>query len=517
MAHRKSIIKNTIHVGGSTLLSRFFGVIREILNVQFLGAGIYSDAFLTAFKIPSTLRKAFAEGAISVAFIPTYIKVIKHEGKDRANSLMSLAFVMTQSLVLIICALAMWKAPLVVWLIASGFAPDQIERTARYLRILMPFIFFISSSALLAGGLQAVGHFFVPAFAPVLLNIVWIIGLGIALFFGLSIESFCFFVLLGGLVQCIAHLVAYFKVGLGFGPINGHAWRHVSSVMGKFFMCLIAMNEINLFINTIFASYLPAGSISLIYYANRFMGIPQGVFVAALSTILLPYFSRISTYAPKRMSFYLLESAKLIFWITIPVALIMGYFSREIFMIFPSSKISPAQVVQAGQILTIFLAGLFFFALNKIVSNIYYALHVTWIPSVIALIGTAINIGLNFYVMRTYGAQGLAMTLVIAAIVQSILLVTVLRLKFNFKIYAVPFIAFLKRYSIQLLVICGAMLGIYAAVYGVIYAVMPLPLAHFLLYKIGYWMWVGPLCLVTGWLIYRTRSYFNVTLYFLDY
>ncbi len=154
------------------------------------------------------------------------------------------------------------------------------------------------------------------------------------------------------------------------------------------------MNEINLFINTSFASYLPPALSRLSTTQIVFMGIPQGVFVAALSTILLPHFSRISTYAPKRLSFYLLESAKLFFWVTIPVALIMGYFASEIFMIF--GKMTPAQIQQAGQILTIFLAGLFFFALNKIVSNIYYALHTTWIPSVIALCGSAINIGLNF-------------------------------------------------------------------------------------------------------------------------
>ncbi|MFZ5954736.1 MAG: murein biosynthesis integral membrane protein MurJ [Candidatus Dependentiae bacterium] len=514
MSNRKSIIKNTIQVGGSTLLSRFFGVLREILTVQFMGAGIYSDAFFTAFKIPSMLRKAFAEGAISVAFIPTYIKVLKKEGKQYANSLMSLAFVMSQSLVLIICALAMWKAETVVWLIASGFAPDQIERTAHYLRILMPFIFFISSSALLAGGLQAVGHFFVPAFAPVLLNIVLIIGLSICLFFGLSIESFCFFVLLGGIVQFLAHLIAYWKVGLRFGPSSSDAWYHVNSVMGKFFMCLLAMNEINLFINTGFASYLPAGSISLIYYANRLMGIPQGVFVAALSTILLPHFSRISTYAPKRLSFYLLESAKLVFWVTIPVALIMGYFSSQIFMIF--GKMSAAQVQQAGQILTIFLAGLFFFALNKIVSSIYYALHVTWIPSIIALFGSIVNVGLNFFFMRTYGAQGLALTLVIAAIIQSILLVFVLRKVFSFQIYVLPFLDFLKRYCIQLLVVCGSMIMVYAGISRLIYYLLPASVSHILLNTIGYWVWVGPLCLVTGLLIYVTRSWFKVSLYFLD-
>lgn len=514
MNNRKSIIKNTLHVGGSTLLSRFFGVIREILTVQFMGAGIYSDAFFTAFKIPSMLRKAFAEGAISVAFIPTYISVLKKEGTQHANSLMSLAFVLSQSLVVIVCALAMWKAPTVVWLIASGFSPDQIERTAHYLRILMPFIFFISSSALLAGGLQAVGHFFVPAFAPVLLNIVLIIGLSICLFFGLSIEAFCFFVLLGGVIQFLAHLFAYWRVGLRFGPNSSDAWHHVRSVMGKFFLCLLAMNEINLFINTSFASYLPSGSISLIYYANRFMGIPQGVFVAALSTILLPHFSRISTYAPKRLSFYLLESAKLVFWVTIPVALIMGYFAREIFMIF--GKMTPAQIQQAGQILTIFLAGLFFFALNKIVSNIYYALHVTWIPSVIALCGSVVNIGLNFLLMRTFGAQGLALTLVIAAIVQSVLLILVLHSSFNFKIYARAFIQFLKNYCMQLVVVCGGMALLCAIISRILYYVLPSTISHALLHTIGYWIWVGPLCLVTGYLLYRTRSWFKVSLYFLD-
>ena len=249
-------------------------------------------------------------------------------------SLMSLAFLLFEGSLLIVCGLTMIFAPTVITLIAPGFSEQQIMLTVPLLRILMPFIFFISSSALLAGALQAVGNFFVPAFGPILLNIVFIIGLLICWFFHWPVEYFCFFILFGGLLQFMQHLIAYFKLNFSFGIVTKHTWKSFNHILAKFSMVLLSMSvmEISLFIDTSFASYLPAGSISLIYYANRFMGIPLGVFAAAFSTILLPHFSRISTYAPKRLNFYLLESAKLVFWVTIPCTAALIFFSDKIFM-----------------------------------------------------------------------------------------------------------------------------------------------------------------------------------------
>src|SRR5258708_10735980 len=163
MLSQKTILKKTIQVGSSTLLSRFFGIVREILMVRYLGAGGLSDAFLTAYKFPNSLRKIFAEGALSAAFIPTVVQTLKHGDKNAIAGLMSLAFLVFEGTVLALCALIMKHAEQVIGFIAPGFSEQQIIQTIPMVHILMPFIFFISSSALLAGALQAVGHFFIPA------------------------------------------------------------------------------------------------------------------------------------------------------------------------------------------------------------------------------------------------------------------------------------------------------------------------------------------------------------------
>ena len=516
--HKKSIIKKTIQIGSSTLMSRFLGIVRELLMVKYLGAGAISDAFLTAFKIPSSLRKIFAEGALSAAFVPSFIAALR-KNENEAHSLMSLAFILFEGSLLILCAAVMIFAPQIIWAIAPGFSAEQVTLTVPLLRILMPFIFFISSSALLAGALQAVGHFFVPAFGPILLNIVFIIGLAACWWLQLPVIYLCFFILLGGLLQFLQHLHAYFKLNFAFGRVTKKTWNTFSNILAKFFMVLLSMSvmEISLFIDTSFASYLPEGSISLIYYANRFVGIPLGVFAVAFSTILLPHFSRISIYAPKRLNFYLLESAKLVFWVTIPCMLAMILFAKKIFTtLFLSESFSLGQANEAGYILIAFVLGLFFFSFNKIILNVFYALHETRIPSVVSIIATGVNIALNFVFLETLQAIGLALATTISGILQTLLLLYYLRKKFGLHAYLQQFLNFCVRYGLQLIIVGGIFIFLYSGIFYLISLLLPQDLAYFFIEKIGFWVWVGPLSLGTGFLLYYYRSLFGVRLYFLD-
>ena len=518
MFTKKNIMQKMIEVSGSTMLSRMLGIIREVLMMRYLGASALSDAFLTAYKIPNSLRKIFAEGALSAAFIPTIVKKVRSSGKKPVNSLMTLGFLIFEGMVLALCALAMWHAEWLIRLIAPGFSEYQVQNAVPFLQVVMPFIFFVSSSALLAGALQSVGHFFVPAFSPVLLNIVFISALLICLSFNLPVIYLCWFILLGGFLQLMWHLFTYFRLEFGFSAICKEDIQEFGGVLTKFFLCLLSMSvvEINLFIDTSFASYLAKGSMSLLYYANRFMGIPLGVFAVAFSTILLPHFSRVSTYAPKRLSFYLLESAKFVFWVTIPVALVMGFFSEKIFhTIFLSKKFDILQVQQASYILVAFLIGLFFFSLNKILLNIYYALHETAIPALVAAGATAINIGINWLLLEWLQAPGLALATTISGIVQTALFVWLLHWRFNFALYFKQFGRFLYYYCIQLLVLFVPFLLLYKMVEQLI-TLLPTMLANFLLFKIGFWLWAGPLSMLFAYSIFYLRHRFKVRLYFID-
>ena len=516
--HKKSIRKKALQVGSSTMLSRILGIVRERLLSEFLGNGALSDAFLTAFKIPNMLRKIFAEGALSAAFVPRFMQVKRKKGIELANSLMTLSFIVFEALVLLLCVVLIWQAPTVIWLIAPGFSQEQIVRAVPFLRILMPFIFFISSSALIAGALQSVHHFFVPAFSPVLLNVVFITGLSVCLYFGLPVEVLCYFILLGGLLQLIMHLVAYFRLHFSFARPHESIYADFKSILMHFLACFAGMSvmEVGLFVDTMFASYLPAGSITLIYYANRFMGIPLGVFAVAFSTILLPHFARISSYAPSRLSYYLLESTKFVFWVTTPIAIFMSFFSYEIFnTILFSKKFSAMQIGQASQILTAFLIGLFFFSLNKILFNLFSARQVTWLPSAIVGVATIVNLGLNWFLMPRYFATGLALATTGSAVVQTILFIFFLKYWFGYKFYYWRFFDFFLKYLLQLFVIFSLFFGlVYSIRFGI--SLLPSWWQYAFTQTLLVWLWVGPLCVGTFSLLYFTKKQFGIHLHFID-
>jgi putative peptidoglycan lipid II flippase len=516
---RRSIMSKTMQVGFSTLGSRFLGIIREVFTVRYLGVGSAADAFITAWKIPNSLRKIFAEGALSAAFIPMLVKLVKEGNREDANGLMSLGFIVFEGIVLLLCALVILKAESVVWLMAPGFSDEQVLVAMPYLRILMPFIFFISSSALLAGALQSVNHFFVPAFSPILMNIVFIMALLICIAYALPIEYLCYFILFGGLLQFLWHLVVFFRLHFSFGPITKRVRRIFLDVFAKFGNCLLSMSvmELSLVIDTQFASWLPSGSVALIYYANRFMGIPLGVFVTAFSTILLPHFSHIVTYAPKRLSFYLLEATKLIFWVTIPVTFLMIFFSKEIFItVFLSDKFPMDKVLQASNVLIAFMIGLPFFSMNRILLNLYYALHNTFVPAVVSIIATVANITLNWLLIDYLQAPGLALATVISAFVQTSLYLWYLYRYQNFTFYFKNFAQFSFNYAIQLLVIGTLFICSYYTIYNLIDCYFSCWLAQWLLNSILLWFWVGPLLLAVFMALYYFRASFNVKLYFLD-
>ena len=473
-----------------------------------------------ALNIPNSLRKIFAEGAVSAALIPTFVQSMRKNQKELVDSLVFLSFIAFEGIVLLICALVMWQTSLVIHLMAPGFSPDQVARTVPMLRILMPFIFFISSSAIFSSALQSVNHFFIPAITPAIMNVVTIGSAVICIAHDLPITYFCYFWVLSGLVQLLAHIAAYIKLNFSFATITVQTWQLFKPVGLNFLFCLISVGmtaEISLIIDSMFASYLPAGSISLIKYAIRFMGIPLGIFASSLSTIMLPHLSQVSSYAPKRLSFYLLEASKLVFWVCIPMMLVMGFFAEKIFhTIFLSSKFSLAQVQEAQYILLAFLIGLCSLSLNKILLNMYYSRNVMWLPAVVALCGVLVNIMFNFILVGSLHATGLALATSIAAIAQTGLLIIFLRVRFGFIFYGDHFFKFIMHYCGQLaLILSGSWLAYQAMVY-LIQTRLPHTLANFFLYSIGFWLWAGPLCMIMAGALYLTRKQFGVHLYFLD-
>lgn len=521
--HKKSILKKTAQVGISLLLSKFLGIAREVLQVKYLGVGAASDAFSIAYKIPNLLRKIFAEGALSAAFIPTLVKIVK-DGDDnkQASKLMSLTLLFIGILVFFICLFIVLFAQQTILIFAPGFAHKTTEclLAASLVRVLIFFILFISSSALFAGAMQAKHHFGVPAWGPVLLNIIYIAGLGICSYYNIGPFYFSFFLLLGGFLQLILNIYMYLKLNFRFLWPDNETFKYFKQVMAKFLPCVFSLGvmEINLIIDASFASNLPAGSLTLINLASRFMGIALSTFAAAFSSILLSHFSRVSTYAPKRLSFYLLESAKLILWVTLPSIILMSFFSYDIFYTTfyrLTGEISLDQTYQAALLLIAFLSGLFFFSLNKLLLSIYYSMHETFLSTIVSFVGASFNIIFNWLLMPYFGALGLAISTSISAAIQSILFIYVLHKKFNFVVYGKNFIAFIVRYVAQLILASSLFYVIYKFCNWGITKFMS-NYVDLLLHNVGLWLWVGPLCLAMFGFLYMLRKLFHIRLYFLD-
>lgn len=520
MFGKKAIVGKTFQVGFCTMASRVLGILRETLTMRFLGPNALAGAFLTAYKIPNGLRKVFAEGAMSAAFVPTLAATIHDKGKSAANGLMTIAFLVFEGIVLLLCILGVLFAPSIIECIVPGFTPETMCISAQCLQVVMPFIFFISSSALFAGALQSVGHFLVPAFSPVLLNIFFIITLIGCMLFNWPVHYLCWGILLGGVIQFILHIIAYIWLSFGFGVITNEDIKQLKGVLIRFLLCLpsVSVMEISLFVDTSFASYLKESAIPLIYLANRFIGIPLGVFAVAFATVLLPHFSRVARYAPKRLSFYILEGTKLVFWVSLPIIILMWFFSEKIFetLFLSGSKFTMEHVVEGAKILRALLIGLFFFSLNKVILSVYYALQLAWVPALIASISALVNVLLDWLFIDYLQEVGLAFATTCAAIMHTLLFLIVLHTTYKQHIYIGAMMRFFLLYVLQVSLLWIPFWMIYRIIEHGIKTYIPISCAGFMLHHIGFWFWAGPLSLLFLSTLWLSRHWFYGRVYFLE-
>lgn len=304
-------------VSGFTLLSRITGLAREFLIARAFGASLYTDAFFVAFRIPNLLRRLFAEGAFSQAFVPILAQtknaadktgggatdkagnsVVDDAGNDASvRSLIDHTFGMLALLLAITTLLGVIAAPLIIYVSAPGFAADapKFAVTVAMLKLTFPYILFISLTAFAGAVLNTWGRFSVPAFTPVLLNLSFIAcALWLAPHVEPPVMALAWAVLSGGVVQLAFQWPALRRIGMT--PRFRFDWRHagVRRILRQMGPALfgVSVAQISLLINTIIASFLVSGSVSWLYYADRLMEFPAGMLGVALGTILLPSLSK---------------------------------------------------------------------------------------------------------------------------------------------------------------------------------------------------------------------------------
>ena len=407
-------------IGLAVMCSRVLGLVREQVYAALFGGGGVMDTFTMAFRIPNLLRDLFAEGALSTAFVTTFSKTIARGGNEAAWQLANKVATMTAVVLSAICVVGMVFSPQIVAGLAPGFAPAKAALTVSLTRVMFPFILLVSMAALVMGMLNARNVFGLPAIASSFFNIGAIVGgvllgLWIDPHFGpRALTGLAFGTLIGGALQLGVQLPRLGGMGYRFRP--DFRWRDpgIAAILALMGPSVIAASttQLNVFINSIFASGLGNGPVFWLAIAFRLMQLPLGLFGVALGTVTLPLLSRL-VVAGNLAAFRseLSRGMRLAFLMTLPATVgLMVLAGPIISVLYQHGRFDAHQAAQAAGALRYYAVGLCGYAALKVLVNAFYALDRRKTPMVVSFIAVALNLLFNwiFTFRLGWGTQGLA-------------------------------------------------------------------------------------------------------------
>jgi putative peptidoglycan lipid II flippase len=436
-------LKATATVAGFTALSRVAGFVRDILTATMLGAGPLADAFFVALKLPNFFRRVTAEGAFSVSFIPLYTETLEKDGDDPANDFASTVMSVMVLLLGLFTVLAVLAMPVVIRLIAPGFADgsEQFEAAVALSRITFPYLLLMSVAALFGGVLNA-HHYFAPfAAAPVLFNISLISALLLSDYmFPSAAHALAYGVCFSGFLQCgmLYYFVRKYKYKLVLKrPRFTERIKKLFKLMGPGVLGA-GVVHINLFIDMIIASMLGAGAISSLYYADRLNQLPLGIVGIAMGTTLLPMLTKALASDKDGEAENLFNRAlELCLILTVPAAAGLFMLSVPIIsLLFQHGAYTADAALLSASALSFYTLGLPAFVLIKVYSSAFWAQQDTATPVKISIVSTAVNVALSLFLIFVldFGVTGIALATATAGWVQLTGLMIVLhrRQKVNF-------------------------------------------------------------------------------------
>ena len=420
-------------VGLSTMLSRIFGFIRDMVVAAFFGAGFATDAFFVAFRIPNLLRRLFAEGSLTISFVPVFTEYLKTRTREEALELANVAFTVLSVILVIVSVAGVLLSPLIVSVMAPGFltTPDKYELTVFLTRIMFPYIFFISLVALCMGILNSLRHFASPALSPVILNIAMILAaLYLRNFFDEPILALAVGVMIGGLLQLLFQLPFLGRLGIHLRPDWNFGHPGVKRI-GLLMLPAVfgaAVYQINIFISTLLASFLPEGSVSYLYYADRLVELPLGVFAIAIGTAALPSFAEQATKGEfDEMKKTIAFSLRLMLFITIPAMIALIALRVPIIsVLFERGEFDQRSTILTAQALLYYAVGLWAFSTIRVIVAAFYALQDTKTPVRIAIVALIVNTAMSVILMFPLKHGGLALATSIASAVNVVTLSVIL-------------------------------------------------------------------------------------------
>ena len=465
------IVKNLSVVSFFTLISRILGLLRDVCIAYFFGAGMATDAFFVAFRIPNLFRRLFGEGGISASFIPVYSESLAKNNENDADDLFKTVFAALFFILLFLSLAGFLFSFFFVAVTAPGFLnkPLELHLAVLLTKIMFPYIFMIGLAAFLSGVLNVHGSYAPGAIYPIILNVLFIISaIFLRPFFHPGIFALASGVMIGGGLQLLSQIyyIKKKKIRLGFkfsfnnGRVKSVFKLLVPSLLG------MAVIQLNLVFDTLLASFLPAGSISFLYYGDRLYQFPLGVFAIAMQTAIFPTLS--ASFAKndlKEVDGAFNFSSTLMFFIIIPSSIgLILLRSSLVRLIYMHGIFNAADAQKTAGVLLFFIVGLWASALLKTVVPVFYSMKDTKTPVNAAIISLFINIIFAVTLMRVMGVYGLALASSISLIFNYLYLLRKLHLKKGIGLGAGFFKSFIKTVIASL--IMGLVVEFVIAVLG---------------------------------------------------
>ncbi|HYC48346.1 MAG TPA: murein biosynthesis integral membrane protein MurJ [Burkholderiales bacterium] len=421
-------------VSSMTFISRVLGFVRDAIIARVFGAGLATDAFFVAFKLPNLLRRLFAEGAFSQAFVPILAEYKNRRGEAQTRLLVDHVSAVLALALFVVSVIGVIAAPLLIYVSAPGFSavPEKHALAVELLRITFPYILFISLTAFAGGILNTYSRFSVPAFTPVLLNLSFIgFALWGAPYFEPPVRALAWAVFVGGVVQLAFQVPFLAKLGLlprfKFDLKDAGVWRVLRQMAPAVFG--VSIGQVSLVINNIFASFLVTGSVSWLYYADRLMEFPAGMLGAALGTILLPSLSKHhANDSPEEYSRLLDWGLRITLLLAVPAAAALALLAVPLVStLFQYGAFTAADTLATRDAVIAYSVGLVALILVKVLAPGFYARQNIKTPVKVAIVSLCATQLMNLALVWHLRHAGLALAISIGACVNAALLYGLLR------------------------------------------------------------------------------------------
>ncbi|HEX3036821.1 MAG TPA: murein biosynthesis integral membrane protein MurJ [Thermodesulfobacteriota bacterium] len=423
MRQEEEITRAAGIVGSLTLLSRILGLVRDMVIAYFFGARAETDAFYVAYRIPNLLRRFLAEGSLTISFIPVFTEYLENRSKEEAKRVSDITFTLLFITLILVSVLGILLSPLIIKLFASGFKGEIFKLAVNLNQIMFPYIFFVSLAALAMGVLNSLKHFFAPAFSPVVFNIVNISAVFLLYqYFDVPIFTLAIGVIAGGALQFLIQFPFLKNRDFLFSfrkNLRHPAVKRIALLMSPQLFGLAVYN-FNILVSTQYASHLPGGTVSYLWYSERLIEFPLGIFAVSIATALLPSlssqaskgeyekFGESYSFALRLMLFVMIPALVGLIALRVPICNVLyqrGEFTFE-------------ETLLTSQALLGYAIGLWAVGGIRITAPGFYAIQDTKTPVKVALLAFIINAALGYILGFTLDLKhtGLALASSISSI-----------------------------------------------------------------------------------------------------